>query len=242
MATEAGDPATPIWPEEFEDREQAEELEAPEEPVEQSRRGRRRGKRWKRLGMTLLVLLVAVGGAGAYWWFQPELPLPEWSTITSKWSAITSAISGKVSSLKAKLRRAPPTPVQPQPRAQPPSRPATQPAAAPGSTRPPPSPAAPSQPAPSRPAPFAPLDRVGDSLTQVVRTFGERATQFARGQLPCAGLARGLAVVESHWIAYNTARRGAGVLDATHAARDQALYAGVDSVERRFEQSGCTRP
>jgi len=82
----------------------------------------------------------------------------------------------------------------------------------------------------------------GDSLTQVVRAFAERATQFARGQLPCAGLAHGLAAVENHWIAYNTARRNAGVLDAAHAARDQTLYAGVDSVERRFEQSGCPRP
>ncbi len=82
----------------------------------------------------------------------------------------------------------------------------------------------------------------GDSLTQVVRMFGERAGLFSRGQVPCAGLAGGLAAVESRWIAYNTARRNAGVLDAAHAARDQTLYAGVDSVERRFEQSGCPRP
>jgi hypothetical protein len=187
--------------------------------------------------VTLFVLLITAGGAGAYWWFQPELPLPEWSTITSKWSAITSTISGKVSALKAKLRRAPPTPAPPQPRAQPPSRPATQPATAAAPAGP-----APSQPAPSHPAPRARLDVAGDSLTQVVRTFGEQASQFARGQVPCAGLARGLTVVENRWIAYNTARRTAGVLDAAHAARDQTLYAGVDSVERRFEQSGCPRP
>jgi len=83
---------------------------------------------------------------------------------------------------------------------------------------------------------------VADSLSQVVRSFAERATLFARGQLPCAGLARNLATVESRWLAYNGARRGAGVLDAAHAARDQALYAGVDSVERRFDQTGCPRP
>jgi len=190
----------------------------------------------------LFVVLIAAGGAGAYWWFQPELPLPEWSTITGKWStitgkwsAITTTISREVSALKAKLRRAPPP--QPQPRAQPPSRPVTQPATGPAATRP-----APSQRAPAQPAPLAHLDLVGDSLTQVVRNFGERATQFARGQLPCAGLARGLAAVESRWIAYNAARRSAGVLDAAHAARDQTLYAGVDSVEHRFEQSGCPRP
>jgi hypothetical protein len=95
---------------------------------------------------------------------------------------------------------------------------------------------------PARPSPFSKLDLIGDSLTQVVRTFGDRAALFGRGQLPCDGLARGLTAVESRWIAYNSARRGAGVLDAAHAARDQALYAGVDSVERRFEQSGCPRP
>jgi hypothetical protein len=229
MATdeEAGGAAAPIWPDEFEDRERAEELEAPEEPVQPVPRARRRGKRRKGLWVTLFVLLITAGGAGAYWWFQPELPLPQWSTITSKWSAITSTISVKVSALKARLRRAPPSPAPPQPRAQPPSRPATQPATA---------------AAPSQPAPRARLDVAGDSLTQVVRTFGERASQFARGQVPCAGLARGLTAVENRWIAYNTARRSAGVLDAAHAARDQTLYAGVDSVERRFEESGCPRP
>ena len=148
-------------------------------------------------------------------------------------------ISANVSALKARLRRAPSSPVQPQPRAQPPTRPATQPVTAAAPTRP-------SQRLPSQlvapPAPLARLDVAGDSLTQVVRSFAERATQFARGQVPCAGLARGLAAVESRWLAYNGARRSAGVLDAAHAARDQTLYAGVDSVERRFEQSGCPRP
>jgi hypothetical protein len=231
-AVDDGGAAAPIWPDEFEDREQATGAEALDEPVQPVPRARRRGKRRKGLWVTLFVLLIAAGGAGAYWWFQPELPLPEWSTITSKWSAITSTISGKVSALKAKLRRAPPTPAPRQPRAQAPSRPATQPATA----------AAPTGAAPSQAAPRARVDVAGDSLTQVVRAFDERASQFARGQVPCAGLARGLAAVENRWIAYNTARRNAGGLDAAHAARDQALYAGVDSVERRFEQSGCPRP
>jgi tetrahydromethanopterin S-methyltransferase subunit F len=88
----------------------------------------------------------------------------------------------------------------------------------------------------------AALDVVGDSLVASVRYFADRAGLFARGQLPCAGLARGLAAVEARWIAYNTARRRAGVLDAAHAARDQELYAGVDSVERRYDQSACPRP
>jgi hypothetical protein len=48
--------------------------------------------------------------------------------------------------------------------------------------------------------------------------------------------------VEQRWTAYTAARGAAGVLDATHAARDQTLYAGVDSVEHRFDKSGCERP
>jgi len=248
VAIEEEGAGAPIWPDEFEDREHLEEPEPSEEPVPAPLR-RRRGKRRRGLWVTLFVLLIVAGGAGAYWWFQPELPTPSWSTITSKWSAITStisgtvsAISGKVSALKAKLRRAPPTPAPPQPRAQTPSRPATQPATAAAPSQRPPSQPTPSPPVPSPPAPRPRLDVAGDSLTQVVRTFDERASQFARGQVPCAGLARGLTAVENRWIAYNTARRNAGVLDAAHAARDQTLYAGVDSVERRFEQSGCPRP
>ena len=229
LATEEGGAEAPTWPDEFEEREQAEESEALEEPAPSLPRARRRRKGWRGLWVTLFVVLIAAGGAGAYWWFQPELPIPSWSTITSKWSGVTSTISAKVSALKTKLRRAP--------HAQPPTRPATQPATAAAPTRPAPSPAVPAQPAPR-----ARLDVAGDSLTQVVRSFGERAAQFARGQVPCVGLARGLTAVESRWLVYNSARRNAGVLDAAHAARDQTLYAGVDSVERRFEQSGCPRP
>jgi len=106
-----------------------------------------------------------------------------------------------------------------------------------------PSPAAPApSAAPPVPRPVAVLDVIADSLIQAVRTFAERAGLFARGQLPCAGLSGGLSVVERRWVTYNTARRNVGVLDAAHAVRDQRLYASVDSVERRFEQSGCPRP
>lgn len=90
--------------------------------------------------------------------------------------------------------------------------------------------------------PLARLDRVGDSLAQAVRTFGGRAALFDRRQLACDGLARGLRAVEDRWMTYSAVRRASGVLDGQHAVRDQMLYAGVDSVERRFEQSGCVRP
>src|SRR5439155_3561324 len=178
--------AAPIWPDEFEEREQADESEAFDELVRPTPRARRRGKRRKGLWMTLFVLLIAAGGAGAYWWFQPELPIPAWSTITGKWSAITSTISAQVSALKARLRRAPSSPVQPQPRAQPPTRPATQPVTAAAPTRP-------SQRPPSQlvaqPAPLARLDVAGDSLTQVEareRRSEEHTSELqSRGHLVC---------------------------------------------------------
>src|SRR4029077_18623308 len=116
----------------------------------------------------------------------------------------------------------------PRPRA---AAPPAAPAAAPGPIPPPPAP-----PSLTR------LDVIGDSLVTLMSNFGERAALYARGQLPCAGLARGLTDVENRWASYNTARRNAGVLDASHSIRDQILYAKVDSVERRFEQSGCPRP
>src|SRR5438093_849636 len=118
-----------------------------------------------------------------------------------------------------------------------------------------PSPSAKRQPAaqapanPPAPAPVAAphaqlthLDQVADSLSRAVRTFGDRAALFDRRQLACDGLARGLLAVEDRWLSYSRARRASAALDPTHAARDQTLYAGVDSVERRFEKSGCQRP
>src|SRR5207245_1399449 len=91
--------------------------------------------------------------------------------------------------------------------------------------------ARPPRPRAAPPSPLGRLDRVGDSLALVVRGFNAGAAQFARGQFACVGLAHALGAVEQRWTAYTAARRAAGVLDATHAARDQSLYAGVDSVE-----------
>jgi len=166
-----------------------------------------------------------IGGAGgAYWWFQPQLPSVNWSTVTNQWSVV----KGKWSAITARLRRAPPPPPPPpHPRPLPPAPVRRQP---------------PTKAQPAAPSPYATLDRRGDSLVLVVRNFGDRAALFDRKQLACAGLARGLVTVEERWVAYNAARRAAPALDRAHAVRDQRLYAGVDSVERRFERSGCERP
>jgi len=242
-------PEPAVWPDDFEAREGAgaeadydEELEAPRAP-------RRRLKLPRSVTRTLLVLVLGGVAAGAYWWFQPELPLPKWSTITGVGSTISakvSALGGKVAGLVAGLRRRAPAPARPTAKPTPPT------VAPPAASRPAPSgntgaapaaarPAGPPQPPPSAPA-RTKLDLAGDSVTQVVRTFADRARLFDQRQLACAGLARGLELVETRWVAYNAARRGAGVLDGTRAGRDQALYARVDSVERKFEQSGCARP
>ncbi len=243
------DVSTPVWPEEFEAPPDQPWEEQPEQLEEQpSRAPRRRRKLPRKLVRALVLLVVAASAAGAYWWFRPELPLPDWSTVAGKWSAFTGKVSGavsgvsasvgaKISALKVKFRHKAPAPAPAKLRPKPEAKPAAAPPAA-GSSPPAPLP----PPAPSPPSPLAKLDVIGDSLTQSVRSFGERAALFSRGQLPCAGLASSLAGVEQRWTTYNSARKSAGVLDAAHALRDQGLYARVDSVERRFEQSGCPRP
>ncbi|OLB00699.1 MAG: hypothetical protein AUH23_00330 [Gemmatimonadetes bacterium 13_2_20CM_1_69_27] len=247
---EEGQPEAAVWPDEFEEREGAgadadydEEFEAPA-----LRAPRRRLKLPRAVMRTLLVLLLGGVAAGAYWWFQPELPLPKWSSITAVGSTIgakVSALGDKVAGLVAGLRRRANVAVRPAAKPVAPSRnpgatAVTRPAAP--SQLPPPPPPPPPPPLPPSPPARIKLDLAGDSLTQVVRTFADRARLFDQKQLACAGLARGLELVEKRWIAYNAARRSAGVLDGARAGRDQTLYARVDSVERKFEQSGCARP
>lgn len=180
-------------------------------------RGPRRPRRHRRRRWLALVGCVVVAAGGAYWTLRPGLPaLPPLPWSNPRASAQRAAV--------------PPAPRQPR----------TAPASVPPQPQSPPPSAAPAPPL--APAPFGKLDQIADSLVETVRSFGNQAALFDRAQLPCAGLARSLVAVEGRWIAYNAGRRAAGVLDPPHAARDQRLYAGVDSVERRFEQSGCVRP
>ena len=61
--------------------------------------------------------------------------------------------------------------------------------------------------------------------------------------MTCFDLGRGMTDVEVRWMAYNVAGGGAPVTrDSARSARDQALYAAVDAVERQFEGSACPRP
>ena len=119
----------------------------------------------------------------------------------------------------------------------------------PGRARAPASSAAPRAAAPPR-VPLGPVDttflrfdRLSDTLTHAVRNYHERATLFANRQIDCAALASGLVAIENLWISYNAERRERiAVFDARRAARDQGLYAGVDSVESQFDRSRCARP
>lgn len=90
---------------------------------------------------------------------------------------------------------------------------------------------------------FARFDRLSDTLSSAVRNYHDRAALFANKQIDCAGLARGLIAIENLWINYNAERSARmSSFDARRAARDQGLYAGVDSVEGHFERSRCPRP
>jgi len=93
------------------------------------------------------------------------------------------------------------------------------------------------------PSPFARFDRLSDSLRRAVRNFQDRAALFADSRMDCGGLATGLVAVENLWPTYNLERRGRmASFDQRRASQDQAVYSAVDSVESRFEQSGCPRP
>jgi len=76
-----------------------------------------------------------------------------------------------------------------------------------------------------------------------VQRYHDRATMCANRQIDCAALASGLVVIENLWITYNAERRvRMASFDARRSARDQGLYAAVDSVESQFERARCQRP
>jgi hypothetical protein len=91
--------------------------------------------------------------------------------------------------------------------------------------------------------PLERLDRAVDTLALALAAFDLRARLVASRQMQCPELARGLVLVVERWTAYDAVRKDGGVaLDSARTARDRALYADVDAVERRFEASRCPRP
>ncbi|HEV8511099.1 MAG TPA: hypothetical protein VGQ48_11670 [Gemmatimonadales bacterium] len=196
--------------------------EAERKPAPKARRRKRRGPWLRRFA---ILLLLAGVGAGAYWYFalrNPGVP-PPWAGLLERAKKLVSR------STPPRSRPAPP----------PQSTRRTTPAIPPASVDRPP--AAP--PPQAVASPFARFDRLSDSLSRAVRNFHDRAALFANGQMDCGGLAAGLVSIESLWITYNTERRARmASFDSRRTSQDQALYAAVDSVESRFEHSGCPRP
>jgi hypothetical protein len=90
---------------------------------------------------------------------------------------------------------------------------------------------------------LARFEAAADSAMSVVRNYGDRARLFASRQITCAELTRGFAAVENQMLAYGTARKALKrPLDPAHVARDQALFAAVDTVDAQFDRSRCPRP
>lgn len=86
------------------------------------------------------------------------------------------------------------------------------------------------------------FDRIADSVAAAVRVYGDRIRLFDASRIDCTGLSRGLVAVEDSWTEYNVGKQQTPPLGAARAARDQTLYATVDSVGRHFDRSGCPRP
>ncbi|HTI05035.1 MAG TPA: hypothetical protein VL549_06950 [Gemmatimonadales bacterium] len=204
------------------------DVEKKKTPSRGVRRGRRRGGGGGVWGKRILLLLIIGGlGAGAYWYFalrNPAVP-PPWAGLLDRAKQLVS----KITSRKA----APPPPATRR------TSPRPSPVAAPSEI---------TQPIPPPPpitvaSPFDRFDRLSDSLTRMVRNFQDRAALFANGRMDCGGLANGLVAIENLWISYNTERKARmASFDPPRVARDQALWASVDSVSRRFDDSRCQRP
>src|SRR5215831_633798 len=88
-------------------------------------------------------------------------------------------------------------------------------------------------------SPLVHLDRNADSVSALTDIYRARVEA---NQTDCPGLGLALAEMEDAWTRYNIGKRKVSNLDQSRFTRDARLYASVDSVERDFDRSGCTRP
>ena len=206
-------------------------------PAAKPKRRKRRGP-WLGPWLKRLAILLVLGGVGAggYWYLAIRNP----TLVPGLW-ARAKQLASSITKRSPAPPPAPPrrrTTVGSPPPAPPPAPPAAPPPAPPPATAPAPVPVP--QPVAS---PFARFDRLSDSLARAVRNFQDRAALFGSGRMDCGGLATGLVAVDNLWMTYNTERRARlASFDPQRVARDQALWASVDSVSRRFDDSGCPRP
>jgi len=113
-------------------------------------------------------------------------------------------------------------------------------AAAPASTQQPPA-TGHQPPATAVDSPLVALDKNADSVTAAVRGYD---ALVQAGRTGCDGLAQSLEAMENSWMRYNIGKKKVPTLskDQDRFTRDNQLYMAVDSVERDFDRSGCTRP
>jgi len=232
---------------------------APPPEPRPAKQARKKVKRRRRLRVPRAVwkgavaLVLALAAAGAYWRFVHLTPAQLGERITQVAVGLgdrAAALFDRAAALVARpaappaRRAAPPRAATPAPRAPAPAPATAQPAPITQPAPPPPPPPPPSPSAAPRPAAQKPkLDVAADSVARALRGYQGQADLFAQRRLDCAGLARELAAVESRWLSYSVERRAVRAgLDPARAATERSLYASVDSVERRFDRTGCPRP
>jgi hypothetical protein len=171
--------------------------------------------------VAFFVLLLALGGGFAGWkyYLQPRMAAASAADSAAR-AAVPDTSKRSGTSVPA---TAPPTTGDKQPTA------AARTAAAPTAVA----------PAAAADSPFVRLDRNADSVTTLADLYNARVEA---NQTDCPGLGMALVAMEDAWTRYNVGKRKLGGLDGDRFTRDQRLYAAVDSVERDFDRSGCTRP
>jgi len=175
-------------------------------------------------GLVAFFVLLLVGGGGFAGWkyyLQPRMAAS---------SAAAAAVPTAVPDTSKRSGTSAPATGQQAPATSPPTTGNQQPTVA--------APTA-AAPAAATDSPFVRLDRNADSVTTLADLYNARVEA---NQTDCPGLGLALVAMEDAWTRYNVGKRKLGSLEGDRFIRDQRLYAAVDSVERDFDRSGCTRP
>jgi proteasome lid subunit RPN8/RPN11 len=166
-------------------------------------------------GLVAFFVMALIGGGGfAGWkyWWLPNHPAP--AAVSAAAAPDTTKQAGTSATATAQQ--------PPAPSPQPPATAVQPPAAAVASD-----------------SPLVALDRNADSVASLTDIYKARVEA---NQTDCPGLGLALVAMEDAWQRYNIGKKKTPSLDGDRFIRDARLYASVDSVERDFDRSGCTRP
>ncbi|HTH63360.1 MAG TPA: hypothetical protein VL563_01665 [Gemmatimonadales bacterium] len=174
--------------------------------------------------VAFFVLLLALGGGFAGWkyYLQPRMAAASAADSAAR-AAVPDSTHRSGTSVPATGQQIPATPTPPTTDNRPPTTVAPATAALTAATD----------------SPFVRLDRNADSVATLADLYNARVEA---NQTDCPGLGMALVAMEDAWTRYNVGKRKLASLDGDRFTRDQRLYAAVDSVERDFDRSGCTRP